>query len=87
MKEEKRSWHAHVITARRLTESQFTELQDVSSAAWESQSEAAAFVAGVIARQLRQQYQPPLAGNSVWVIPEAVHFNIEIANVEEGRSL
>jgi len=87
MKEEKRVWHAHIITARRLTESQFTELQDVASAVWDSQAEAAAFVAGVIARQLRQQYQPPLGGNSVWVIPEAVHFNVEIANCEESRSL
>ena len=86
-KEEKRLWHGHVITARRLTESQFTELQDVSSAAMDSQAEIAAFVAGVIARQLRQQYQPRLAGDSAWIIPEAVHFNIEIVNVEEGRSL
>jgi len=87
MKEEKRVWHAHVITARRMTESQFTELQDVSSAVWEKREEAAAFVAGVIARQLTNQFQPQCATQNAWVIPEAVHFNVEIANCEESRSL
>lgn len=87
MGSEKRKWHLHVVTAHRMTESQFTELQSVTSVEHEDRSQALAWLSHVVSKEFSRGFGGFTAPGSPTIIPEALHFNIEISNVEEGRSL
>jgi len=87
MASEKRVWHLHVVTAHRMTESQFTELQGVYAVETPTLKDLAIALENAIEKEFAKAYGRHSVTGSAFVIPEAVHFNIEVANVEEGRAL
>ena len=87
MQDESREWHGHVITAYRMTDSQFTELQGIQSVAVPTLEDLVEWVTGQVIREIHRAMGKVRLPGVVSVIPEALHFNIELANVEKGRSL
>jgi len=87
MASEKRVWHLHVVTAHRMTESQFTELKGVYAVETPTLNDLSRALEKAIEKEFAIAYGSVSVPGTTFVIPEAVHFNIEVANVEEGRPL
>jgi hypothetical protein len=87
MQDKGRKWHAHVITAYRMTDSQFTELQGIQSVAVDTLQQLNDWVKGRITEQIALAFGSGSIPGAAYIIPEALHFNIELSNEEEGRSL
>jgi len=87
MASKKRVWHLHVITAHRMTESQFTEVQSVSSNVCQDLNEVQHVLEKHVEKQLAWAFGSSSVPGTAYVIPEALSFNVEISNVEEGRGL